>query len=62
VETAMNKAKLNEEIREKAEGLREGCFPRPGAEGCRCVVKDSEGHDMENIYNTESNCKVRIKK
>jgi hypothetical protein len=54
----MNKAKLNEELREKVEGLREGCFPRPKGVGCRCVEKDAEGHDGEKIFETDAECKV----
>jgi hypothetical protein len=57
-QTAMNKHKLNEEFNEKVGEMRDGCFPRPRGIGCRCVVKDAEGHDLERIFNSNEECKV----
>lgn len=53
---------MNEEFKQRVAGLREGCFPRPSGVGCRCVVKNSEGQDLENIYHNDADCKVGRKK
>ncbi|CAD5219038.1 unnamed protein product [Bursaphelenchus okinawaensis] len=55
VQTAENKAKLNEEFNKKFGGLREGCFPRPG-KGCRCTVKDAQGEEVTKNYDTHDEC------
>ena len=57
-QAAMNKHQMNEELRQKVADLREGCFPRPSGVGCRCVVKDVQGHDQERIYQNDGDCRV----
>jgi len=56
--TAENKAKLNEEFKEKYAGMRENCFPRPGS-GCRCTEKDAEGTEVTKLYDSPADCGVQ---
>ncbi|CAD5226661.1 unnamed protein product [Bursaphelenchus xylophilus] len=55
VQTAENKAKLNQEFKEKMGGLRDGCFPLP--KGCRCTEKDAQGADIVKKYANIDECR-----
>lgn len=57
VQTAENKAALNEEFTQKYGGLKENCFPRPG-KGCRCTEKDASGNEVERRYEADADCKA----
>ncbi|KAF7634731.1 hypothetical protein Mgra_00005879, partial [Meloidogyne graminicola] len=55
--TISNKKELNEEFNQKFKNLRDGCFPRPKGVGCRCVLKDNEGFDREQIFQSNEECR-----
>lgn len=57
-----NKKKVNEEISNLVKNLKENCFPRPSGKGCRCVEKNATNHEIEKIYQTDSECKISSRK
>ncbi|MFH4983598.1 hypothetical protein AB6A40_010307 [Gnathostoma spinigerum] len=60
LQTAANKKKLSEEIKNKYGGFRDGCFPRPSG-GCRCNEKNDKGEDMVKTYSNAEDCQVRVR-
>lgn len=59
VQAMENKARLNEEFKQKYGNLKENCFPRPKG-GCRCVEKDADGNEVEKKFDSEADCNVSI--
>jgi len=55
ITTAENKAKLNQEFKEKFGGMRANCFPRASS-GCRCNEKNSEGEEVTVNYDSMAEC------
>ncbi|KAF8375472.1 ccg-1 [Pristionchus pacificus] len=62
-QTADNKKKLNEEIKEKFGGFKENCFPKPSG-GCKCNEKDAEGNEVVATYDDAAKCEAsaRVKR
>ncbi|KAI6206823.1 hypothetical protein M3Y94_00957900 [Aphelenchoides besseyi] len=53
-----NKKTVLDELKTDVANLKENCYPRPSNIGCRCTEKDSTGHDVAKIYETDAECRT----